>query len=204
MPHHRPERRRRDAAQDYLESSARHSAFVYIAEHLVETLAGLMVEVQLRKRANSRPHCKCCGQPGPGYDTLARRRLEFVPLSGIKVFFLYAPRRKNCARCGVHVEVLPWTVGKHRLTKAYAWLLARWAKRLSWKEVAEFFQTSWDNVFHALRMAVDWGCGHQDLSAITANGVDEMQWQRARSYLTLVGSTGSDKKPQKHLLEFIS
>ena len=163
-----------------------HSSFIYVAERLVESVTGPIVEVQLRARANSRPRCSCCERPGPGYDTLAQRRFEFVPLWGIKVFFLYAPRRVNCARCGVHVEALPWAVGKHRLTTSYAWFLARWAKRLSWKEVAEVFQTSWDNVFHAVEMAVDWGRAHQDLSDITAIGVDEVQWQRGHRYLTLV------------------
>jgi len=164
----------------------RHSAFVYVAERLVETVAGPTVEVRLRARANSRPRCSCCKRLGPGYDTLGQRRFEFVPVWGIKVFFLYAPRRVDCARCGVHVEALPWAVGKHRLTTTYAWFLARWAKRLSWKEVAEVFQTSWENVFHAVEMAVDWGRAHQDLSDITAIGVDEVQWQRGHRYLTLV------------------
>jgi transposase len=59
-------------------------------------------------------------------------------------------------------------------------------QRLSWKEVAAVFQTSWDNVFHAVQMAVDWGRAHQDLSDITAIGVDEVQWQRGHRYLTLV------------------
>jgi hypothetical protein len=36
------------------------------------------------------------------------------------------------------------------LTKAYMLFLARWARRLSWKETAEAFRTSWDKVFDAL------------------------------------------------------
>lgn len=63
---------------------------------------------------------------------------------------------------------------------------ARWAKRLSWKEIAVVFQTSWDNVFHAVEMAVDWGRTHRDFSGITAIGVDEVQWQRGHRDLTLV------------------
>ncbi|MCP4410403.1 MAG: hypothetical protein GY807_22195 [Gammaproteobacteria bacterium] len=59
----------------------RHSAFVYVAAHLVETVAGPTVEVQLRARANSRPRCSCCKRPGPGCDTLAQRCFEFVPYS---------------------------------------------------------------------------------------------------------------------------
>jgi transposase len=164
----------------------RHSAFVYVGERLVETLTGPIVEVQLRARANSRPRCSRCERPGPGYDTLAQRRFEFVPLWGIRVFFLYAPRRVSCTRCGVRVEALAWAMGKHRLTTAYAWFLARWAKRLSWKEVAEVFHSSGDQVFHAVEMAVEWGREHQDLSGIGAIGVDEVQWQRGHRYLTLV------------------
>ncbi|MEJ2406626.1 MAG: hypothetical protein P8171_20490 [Candidatus Thiodiazotropha sp.] len=49
---------------------------------------------------------------------------------------------------------MPWSEGKRHLTKAYAWLLAGWARRLSWKEVAEAFHTSWDHVFRSVEMAV--------------------------------------------------
>ena len=41
---------------------------------------------------------------GPQYDRLAPRRFEFVPLWGLRVFFLYMMRRVDCPRCGVTVE----------------------------------------------------------------------------------------------------
>src|SRR5437867_7639745 len=47
-------------------------------------------------------------RPGPTYDRLKRRLIEFVPLWQIIVFFAYAPRRVDCKRCGVTVEMLPW------------------------------------------------------------------------------------------------
>jgi transposase len=72
------------------------------------------------------------------------------------------------------------------LTETYAWFLADWAKRLSWKEVAEAFRTSWDHVFTSVEMAVTWGKSHRDLSGIEAIGVDEVQWHRGHQYLTLV------------------
>src|SRR3546814_1109760 len=56
-----------------------------------------------------------------GYDTLPVRRFEFIPLWGIKVFLVYAPRRVYCRGCGVRVERLPWGAGKHQLTQTYAW-----------------------------------------------------------------------------------
>jgi len=79
-----------------------------------------------------------------------------------------------------------WVKGKSHRTEAYEWFLARWAKRLSWKEVAEVFCTSWENVFRSVERAVNWGRSHQDLSDIQAIGVDEIKWQRGHNYLTLV------------------
>jgi transposase len=161
-------------------------SFVYGAVSWVEGAPVPSLEVEIQPRSNSRPVCSGCGQRGPGYDTLPARRFEFIPVWGNKVFFVYAPRRVNCLCCGIRVERMPWVVGKHRLTEAYAWFLAGWAKRLSWKEVAEAFRTSWDHVFCSVERAVIWGRDHQDLSGIEAIGVDEIAWQRGHRYLTLV------------------
>ena len=49
------------------------------------------------------------------------------------------------------------------LTKAYMLFLARWARRLSWKETAEAFHTSWDKVFDAVEHVVTWGLEHRML-----------------------------------------
>ena len=160
-------------------------SFVYESVRFVEK-SRLEMEVVVRTRANSRPRCSGCGQVGPGYDTQGLRRFEFVPLWGIPVFFVYAMRRVQCRQCGVRVEAVPWASGKHHLTKTYAWFLARWARRLSWKEVAEVFNTSWQKVFRSVEAAVEWGRAHQDLDGIEAIGIDEIQWQRGHRYLTLV------------------
>jgi hypothetical protein len=52
----------------------------------------------------------------PGYDRLQERRWGRVPLWGMKTWFLYAPRRVECAEHGVVVEYLPWHEGKRSLT----------------------------------------------------------------------------------------
>lgn len=144
------------------------------------------VDVHVRARANSRPRCSGCEQRRPGYDTLPARCFDFVPLWGMRVVFIYPPRRVDCPQCGVRVEHLPWALGKAQMTEAYAFFLARWARRLSWAEVARVFKTSWDSVFRAVERAVEWGLAHRDLDDIEAIGVDEIQWQRGHRYLTLV------------------
>jgi len=64
--------------------------------------------------------------------------------------------------------------------------LAGWAKRLSWKDVATVFQTSWGKVYRSIGWIVAWGLSHRDLSGVTAIGVDEILWQKGHKYLTVV------------------
>jgi transposase len=142
--------------------------------------------VKVAPRANSKAICSGCELPGPGYDTLQPRLFEFVPLWGIAVFFTYAMRRVDCPRCGVTVEMVPWADGKNTLTKTYMQFLASWAKRLSWKETARAFRTTWEKVFHSVEWAVEWGLAHRDLSKVLSIGVDEVLWHRGHKYLTVV------------------
>jgi transposase len=163
----------------------KHKGFVYGRIRL--EVAGVpRLVVDIRPRNGSRPTCSGCGRRGPRYDTLPVRFFQFVPLWGFLVFFAYAMRRVNCRACGVKVESVPWAQGKSSITTTYAWFLARWAKRLSWKQVAGIFRTSWDTVFRAVQLAVQWGLQHRELTGIRAIGVDEVQWHRGHKYLTLV------------------
>jgi len=165
---------------------ARHKSFVYGEPRWVEDASRPTIEVPIEPRANGRPICSGCRKPRPGYDRRNERRFEFVPLWQIAVVFVYTMRRVNCPTCGVVVERVPWSEGKSRLTTAYQWFLAGWARRLSWQEVATVFHTSWEHVRDSVRHAVRWGIVHRDLSGATAIGVDEIQWRRGHHYLTLV------------------
>jgi transposase len=86
----------------------------------------------------------------------------------------------------VKVERVPWGEGKSPTTTEYKWFLARWAKRMSWKEVSEAFHVSWDKVYEAVKHAVSWGLTHRILDGIEAIGIDEVQWQRGHKYQTVV------------------
>ena len=116
------------------------------------------IEIAVRPRKGSAAICSRCHQPAPGYDQLAERRFEFIPFWGFLVFLLYSMRRVDCRRCqAVFVEEVPWGDGKRTLTRAYMLFLARWARRLSWKETAEAFRTSWEKVFDAVEHVVTFG-----------------------------------------------
>jgi hypothetical protein len=60
------------------------------------------------------------------------------------------------------------------------------ARRLSWKETAQAFHTSWEKVFHAVEYTVQWGLQARSLDSVRAIGVDEIQYGRGHQYLTLV------------------
>jgi transposase len=158
--------------------------FVYEGARLCEPTQS--IEIEVRPRKGSKPICSCCNRPGRGYDTLAQRSFEFIPVWGFAVFLLYTMRRVDCRDCGVKVEALPWANGKHTLTRAYMLFLAQWARKLSWKETARSFRTSWEKVFNAVEWVVEWGLTHRELGTIRALGVDEIQYGRGHKYLTLV------------------
>jgi transposase len=169
-----------------------YKGFVFESASFDESQPSLTLRVRLRARSNGRAVCDGCGKNRPGYDRLPERDWSFVPLWQIAVLMVYAPRRVNCPACGVKVERLPWGQGKHQTTIEYRWFLARWARRLSWKEVAEIFHTSWDTVFRSVEYAVQWGIVNRVVKDVTAIGVDEIQWKRGHKYLTLVYEIGSN------------
>ena len=160
--------------------------FVYDKVRFVFHNGEKCIEIDVVPRRNSDAICSCCDKPAPLYDRLNKRRFEFIPLWGYRVFLIYLMRRVNCADCGVRVEQVPWARGKRELTDAYQQFLAHWAKKLSWKEVAMSFRTSWEKVFRAVEYIVEWGLEHRDLSDVTAIGVDEIAWRKGHKYLTMV------------------
>jgi transposase len=158
--------------------------FVYERARLNE--CAKTIEIEVRPRQGSKGHCSGCSRPAPGYDQLGLRRFEFIPIWGFAVVLLYSMRRVQCRRCGVKVEQLPWAQGKHTLCNAYMLFLAHWARKLSWKETAQSFHTTWEKVFNAVEYVVQWGLQHRSLDALRAIGVDEIQYGRGHQYLTLV------------------
>ena len=149
----------------------------------------LSIEITLEPHEGIRGRCSQCQRSTPGYDRLPERRWLFVPLWGIPTYFLYAPRRVECAEHGVVVEHIPWSEGKRPVTCAMMGFLARWARRLSWRETAQVFQTSWEAVYRSVEWFVQWGLAHRELRQIESIGVDEIHWGhglRADNFLTVI------------------
>jgi transposase len=164
----------------------RFKSFVYgsVCIILVGGKEALVIDIEPRR--NSQPICPECCKRCTAYDRQPQRLFEYLPVWSFKVYFRYAPRRVKCSEHGVKVESLPWAYGKERMTFSYQVFLSRWAKRLSWKETADIFETSWDTVFRAVKFVVDYGLAHRSFEGITEIGVDEIAVFKGHKYLTLV------------------
>ena len=149
----------------------------------------LQIHVRLEPHRSMHATCSECRKPAPGYDRLPQRRWLFVPLWGIKTYFLYPPRRVECPVHGVVVEHIPWSEGKRPVTLTMMCFLSRWARRLSWRETARAFRTSWECVYRSVEWFVQWGLAHRKLENVRSLGVDEIHWgksKRADNFLTVV------------------
>ena len=159
--------------------------FVYGLAHFSDD--GQRILIPIRPCQGSRAICSGCHRPAAGYDqSRTPRSFEFMGIWGFLVFFLYFMRRVDCKQCGIVVEEVPWGIGKHSLTKVYMHFLGHWARKLSWKETAESFHTTWDKVHDSVEYLVKWGLENRVLGVIGAIGVDEVQYAKGHKYLTLV------------------
>ena len=147
------------------------------------------IEITVQPHPAIAAKCSRCLKPAPGYDQLPQRSWLFVPLWGIVTWFLYAARRVHCPEHGVVVEHVPWSDGKRPVTIAMMCFLSRWARRLSWRETARAFGTSWECVYRSVQWFVEWGLAHRVLEGIKAIGIDEIHWGKgkgAAAFLTVI------------------
>jgi transposase len=163
--------------------------FVYQDVRLCSSRGKLRIEARIEPHGGMGARCSECRRPAPGYDRLPERWWLFVPLWGIVTWFLYAPRRVECPEHGVVVEHIPWSEGKRPVALAMTCFLARWARRLSWRETARAFHISWECVYRSVEWFVQWGLAHRKLQGVEAIGVDEIHWgksKRADNFLTVI------------------
>jgi len=147
------------------------------------------IQIRLQAHKGIRGKCSQCGRSAPGYDRLEERNWQHVPVWGIPTYFCYAPRRVQCPEHGIGVEAIPWSEGKRPFTRAMMGFLARWARRLSWRETATVFHTSWEAVYRSVQWFVEWGLAHRKLENVCSLGIDELHWGRgkgANNFITVL------------------
>ena len=78
------------------------------------------------------------------------------------------------------VEHVFWSDGKRPVTIAMMRFLSCWARRLSWRETARAFATSWECVYRSVEWFVQWGLAHRKLEGVESISVDEIHWGKSK------------------------
>jgi transposase len=143
----------------------------------------LLVHVKPRWR---RPRCACCGARGAGYDRRNPRRWRHLGLGSIRIWLCYAPRRVNCASCGIHTEQVPWAVAQSRFTEAFEEMAAYLAQSSNQTHVCKLLGIAWVTVGAIVARVVERRLDPDRLEGLRWIGVDEFGYRRRARFLTLV------------------
>lgn len=132
----------------------------------------------------SRFPCPRCGQGNcPVHDTRVRtwRHLDFFQH---QTYLTVRVPRVACPTCGVHQVLVPWAREGTGFTTLFETLLLDLARQMPVSGVAAEARIHPDSVWRVLRHYVDEAVAHEDLSGVTAVGLDECAKQKGHQYLT--------------------
>lgn len=132
------------------------------------------------------PRCGGCGQRAPGYDRRPPRRWRHLGLGSIRVWLRYAPRRVNCASCGIRTEQVPWAVVPSRFTEAFEEMAAYLAQSSDQTRVSKLLGISWVTVGSIVARVVKRRLDPERLEGLRWIGVDEFSYRRRQRFLTIV------------------
>lgn len=195
--------------QTLLNDCHKFSGFKY--GNIIFDKSNKKLTVWMNHKKRSKGKCPECKKPCPRYNYQIVRYFKFISFWGYTIRLAYKPRRINCKKHGIVTEHMPWANGKSPITKAFSLVISNLAKKLSWKETAEFYKISWHHVFISVKYVVDYGLKNRCLDKIKAIGIDEVKFKYGYKFATLVyeiteGSKrllwiGEDRKA-KTLLKF--
>lgn len=158
----------------------------YVAR-VEETETAVMVQVE--RLGRRRLNCSRCGLPCKSTHGRSKKQRSWRDLSMRKsnLEICYRPFRVCCLRCKkVKVEKVPWAEPWSRVTMALAAAVAIMARKLSWLEVAAYFDVDWKTVAQIVRFAVAEGLKRRRWKPLHTIGVDEVSRRKGHTYLTLV------------------
>lgn len=142
--------------------------------------------VWLNHKKRSKGKCPECQEFCPRHNYQKVRYFTFISFWGYTIKIAYKPRRVICKQHGIITEYMPWANGKSPITKAFSLVISNLAKKLSWKETAEFYKTSWHHVFTSVKYVVAYGLKNRCLNNIKAIGIDEVKFKYGYKFATLV------------------
>lgn len=133
------------------------------------------------------PRCSGCGKICPGYDHSHEPvRWVHLGIGAVRVILEYTPRRVECPRCGVRVELVPWARAGSRFTRPFEEMTAYLAQITNKTEVSRMMGISWRTVGNIVERVVAEKQDPNRLDGLKRIGVDEFSYRKRHRYITTV------------------
>jgi len=144
------------------------------------------IVLELRPLPTHPRRCSRCGAVvGEIHDT-SERRVRDLPILDAETWLIFPRVRLQCPRCGPTVEAVPWLDRYQRMTTRLAEAIARLARVLPIKHVAQWFGVGWETVKQIDHRALATRLGPVDLTQVRVIAIDEFAIQRGHRYATVV------------------
>lgn len=134
-----------------------------------------------------RPRCGGCGRKGPVYDRREERRWRHVALLATRTWLAYAPRRVDCAACGVTTERVPWAEAGSYFTRVLEELVAYLAQVTDKTAASRIAGIAWASVGSIVERVVARRLAEGPrFEGLRRIGIDEFSYRKHHRYVTTV------------------
>jgi transposase len=147
---------------------------------------GPEIVLRLQPVAAAVKRCSGCGDVVMAIHETTERRVRDLPILDAATWLIVPRARLLCPRCGPTVEAVPWLDRYARMTTRFAESVARLAQVLPIKQVAAWFDLSWDTVQAIDQAAMEARLGPIDLTGVRRIAIDEFAIQKGHRYATTV------------------
>lgn len=133
--------------------------------------------------------CSRCGEQVTAVHDVTPREVRDLPILDAETWLVLPRARVLCPRCGPTVEAVAWLDRYQRMTTRLAEAIARLARVLAIKQVAQWYAVGWDTVKQIDRRALERRLGpvdRVDLGDVRVIALDEFALHRGHRYATVV------------------
>lgn len=133
--------------------------------------------------------CRCpeCGRRGRILRTMSEQRCwRDVRVCGMDVYLHYAPREIRCTTHGRRQESIPWAAPHAQITYRLEVLVLRYCQSMTQCAAAQLLNMSPSTLSGVLHRTIDRIRSGHRVRALRTIGIDEISYERGRSYATIV------------------
>ena len=144
---------------------------------------GVVFDVRPRRK---KPRCSGCGKRSPGYDQRDARQWRHLNLGATRIWLRYAPRRVECAQCGVINEQVPWGSASGWFSSAFEETTAYLARVADKTSVTKIMGIAWITVGKIVERIVGERLDSSRLDGLHFIGIDEFSYRKRHRYITVI------------------